>query len=202
MKTSLPRILLLSFLLAASSLLTSCVSDNYPTVRYKPSESTYTTYASLPADYSGDAYYYNNRYYAGGRYEPGTYTYGGRTYTQRYFHNGQYIYGGEYRPQATSASYRTPAVRVSTPASYVTYRTLPRDYSGDAYHYNNRYYAGGRYEPGTYSYRGRTYSNRYYHNGRYIYGGEYRQQASAISTRSTIHGSVPTYRTATWQAPY
>jgi hypothetical protein len=57
---------------------------------------------------------------------------------------------------------------------YVTYTTLPSNYSGTSYFYKNRYYAGGRYETGRYVNGGRTYGNRYYHNGQYIYGGTYR----------------------------
>jgi hypothetical protein len=175
MKLPIHRHLFVALPLAASALLTSCLTIPYEGTSYsQPSRGGYTTYTALPADYSGDAYYYNNRYYAGGRYEPGTYSYGGRTYDHRYFYNGQYIYGGQYRQQATRNSYQAPVVGLGNPAGYVVYRTLPRDYAGDAYYYNNRYYAGGRYEPGTYTYKGRTYNNRYSHNGQYLYGGEYR----------------------------
>jgi hypothetical protein len=179
MKTLNSRISLLALTLAASTAMTSCVSSPYRTSRHHgPSATVHTTYTSLPADYSGDAYYYNDRYYAGGRYEPGTYSYEGRTYNHRYFHNGKYIYGGVYRQHSPSTSYRAPVSRATSASGYVTYRSLPRDYSGDAYYYNDRYYAGGRYEPGTYSYEGRTYNNRYFHDGRYIYGGEYRRTDS------------------------
>ncbi len=82
----------------------------------------------------------------------------------------------------------------STSTRYVTYRELPKDYSGDAYYYNNRYYAGGRYEPGTYSYQGRTYDNRYFHNGQYIYGGDYRQSASVVSPQRYGERARSTYR--------
>ena len=97
------QIKFLALPLAASTLLTSCVTDPYQSQLFdQPSDSGYTTYVTLPENYSGDAYYYNNRYYAGGRYEPGTYTYRGRTYNNRYFHNGQYIYGGEFRQSRTT----------------------------------------------------------------------------------------------------
>lgn len=76
----------------------------------------------------------------------------------------------------------------------MTYRDLPSNYSGDAYYYNNVYYAGGRYEPGTYSYNGRTYSHRYFHNGQYLYGGDYRQSASAGYPPRTLQRSGPAYR--------
>jgi hypothetical protein len=56
---------------------------------------------------------------------------------------------------------------------YRTYTTLPGNYSGSTYYYNNRYYSGGRYENGNYYYRGAPYTGRYYHNGRYYYGGRY-----------------------------
>ncbi len=155
MKTPIPCTLLLAAPLAALAFLPGCVTEDNQGTRYSlASPGGYNTYAALPVDYTGDAYYYNNRYYAGGRYEPGTYSYQGRTYTNRYFYDGQYIYGGDYRQQPVSNSYGTPRGGASTSTRYVTYRELPRDYSGDAYYYNNRYYAGGRYEPGTYSYQG------------------------------------------------
>jgi len=196
MKLTILRKLLFALPLAASLSLVSCVSDHYQSAGSNPlSESSYMTYTTLPSDYSGDSYYYNNRYYAGGRYEPGTYSHNGRTYDQRYFHNGQYLYGGNYRQSGSSVSYSDPAVRTSSTTGYTTYRTLPRDYSGDAYYYNNRYYAGGRYEPGTYSHNGRTYDQRYFHNGQYLYGGNYRQPTTVVSTQGNFQSSAPTYRT-------
>lgn len=195
MKTPIPCTLLLAAPLAALAFLPGCVTEDNQGTRYSlASPGGYNTYAALPVDYTGDAYYYNNRYYAGGRYEPGTYSYQGRTYTNRYFYDGQYIYGGDYRQQPVSNSYGTPRGGASTSTRYVTYRELPKDYSGDAYYYNNRYYAGGRYEPGTYSYQGRTYDNRYFHNGQYIYGGDYRQSASVVSPQRYGERARSTYR--------
>jgi hypothetical protein len=185
------RLFVLALPLAATSFLASCVIDDYPSTGYNaPSASRYVTYTSLPSNYSGDAYFYNNRYYAGGRYEPGTYTYQGQRYNDRYFHNGQYIYGGDYR-RSTS---RVSSVLPSTSTSYVTYRTLPSNHLGDAYYYNNRYYAGGRYEPGTYSYNGRNFDNRYFHDGKYLYGGAYRQSSSVVTSQGTFQRATPTYR--------
>jgi hypothetical protein len=68
MKSTISRTLLIALPLAASSLLPSCVSDPYivSSGQDLPSVRSYTTYSSLPADYSGDAYFYNDRYYAGG----------------------------------------------------------------------------------------------------------------------------------------
>ncbi len=190
--------MLLALPLTAVLFLPSCVSeygyDQGPRVN-APSRSGYTTYASLPSGYSGSAYYYNNRYYTGGRYEPGTFSYRGRTYSDRYYHNGQYFYGGNYRQQASAGFYQNPGVRSTASVGYVTYRDLPSNYAGSAYYYNNQYYAGGRYEPGTYSHNGRTYSQRYYHNGQYLYGGDYRQPATVISDPRTLHRSGPGYRT-------
>lgn len=172
----------------------SCVSDNYRSQIFDvPSDRGYVTYTSLPADHAGDAYYHNDRYYTGGRYEPGIYTYQGRKYDHRYFHNGQYLYGGDFRQQDAAVTSKRPAFRASK-TGYVTYRNLPRNYSGDAYYYNNRYYAGGRYEPGVYTYQGRKYDHRYFHNGQYLYGGDYRQQASAASAQNTVQRSAPNFR--------
>jgi hypothetical protein len=102
MKKQHPRVQMVLAPLAASLFLASCVS--YPeqsAVPHVSARSGYTTYVSLPSGYMGDAYYYNNRYYAGGRYEPGTYSYQGRTYDHRYYHDGQYLYGGNYRQQVS-----------------------------------------------------------------------------------------------------
>jgi hypothetical protein len=185
MKLPYLRLFVLALPLAATSFLASCVTDDYQSYN-APSEGRYMTYTSLPSNYSGDAYYHNNRYYAGGRYESGTYTHEGQRYNDRYFHNGQYIYGGDYRQSASPVSYQNSSVRPSSSSSFTTYRTLPRDYSGDAYYYNNRFYAGGRYEPGTYSYQGRNYNERYFHDGQYLYGGDYRQSPTVISTQSVL----------------
>jgi hypothetical protein len=191
------RPLILALPLAITSFLASCVTDDYQSSGDNASSSgRYMTYASLPSDYSGDAYYYNNRYYAGGRYEPGTYTHEGRRYNDRYFHNGQYIYGGDYRQSASPVSYRDSSFRPSTSTNYTTYRTLPSNYSGDAYYYNDRYYIGGRYEPGTYSYQGQSYDHRYFHDGQYFYGGDYRQSPTVVSTRTTLQPSSPAYSTS------
>jgi hypothetical protein len=198
MKAPKSNTLLLVLPLAATSFLASCVSDNYQSAGYnQPPQMGYTTYEALPRNYSGDAYYHNNRYYVGGRYEPGAYSYKGRTYDHRYIHNGQYLYGGEYRPQLTRASYQEPVGSSPSSVRYVTYRTLPADYSGDIYYHNDRYYAGGVYEPGTYSYKGRTYNHRYIHDGQYLYGGEYRPSVSTVTTQRTTRRSSPTYRTIT-----
>lgn len=144
------------------------------------------TYTSLPPNYSGNSYYYNNRHYAGGRYETGRYSYGGRTYASRYYHNGGYLYGGDYRQNPGPGSYQRGPVRTTSVQArptggggHVTYTTLPPNYSGTTYFYNNRYYSGGKYESGRYAHAGRTYGNRYYHNGQYYYGGVQRQHTGS-----------------------
>jgi hypothetical protein len=53
------------------------------------------------------------------------------------------------------------------------YNTLPRGYNSPYYHYNNRYYYGGRYEPGRYNHNGHFYNGRYNHGGHYLYGGNH-----------------------------
>ena len=87
---------------------------------------------------------------------------------------GSDIYGGTYRQYPVARTVQSRGPRTSG-SSYVTYTRLPQNYAGSAYYYNNRYYAGGRYEPGRYTYQGRTYNSRYYHNGQYLYGGSHRQ---------------------------
>jgi hypothetical protein len=79
---------------------------------------------------------------------------------------------------------------------YATYTTLPPNYPKPVYHYDNRYYSGGRYETGRYSSGGRVYTNRYFHQGQYIYGGEYREPSFASPSPTTYRtgpGQQPTY---------
>ena len=58
-------------------------------------ESTPGVWTTIPEDYDGEYFMYDNHYYHGGRYEPGDFTYEGRHYTGRYFHDGKWIYGGK-----------------------------------------------------------------------------------------------------------
>ena len=61
--------------LAASFLLGSCVSDGGYGYGYQGGGGHRSVmYTSLPPNYSGQSYYYNKRYYAGGRYETGRYS--------------------------------------------------------------------------------------------------------------------------------
>jgi len=80
--------------LALGLPLSSCVVADYPaSPRYSASASSYGTYAVLPHNYRGDAYYHGGRYYSGGRYESGTFHDHGQTYSNRYYHDGRYYYG-------------------------------------------------------------------------------------------------------------
>lgn len=89
----LTRSLLLLPLISGLSL-TSCLVADYPAgPRYSASSSGYGTYAVLPQNYSGDAYYHGGRYYSGGRYESGTFHDHGKSYSNRYYHDGRYYYG-------------------------------------------------------------------------------------------------------------
>ncbi|MCE9520037.1 MAG: hypothetical protein K8R87_10860 [Verrucomicrobia bacterium] len=68
-----------------------------------------------------------------------------------------------------------PGANVVVPGhvSFGIYDALPSDYDGDYYLYNKRYYYGGKYETGKFSYEGHDYDSRYYHDGKYVYGGHY-----------------------------
>lgn len=79
--------------------------------------------------------------------------------------------------------YRDDGPRYSSGGEYRVYATVPTDYVGEVYFYDGRYYSGGRYESGRYSYKGRTYSSRYYHSGRYYYGGNYQHHRSPGSNQ-------------------
>lgn len=87
--------------------------------------------------------------------------------------------GGYYRGQ----------VRSPVSVSVGTYGALPVGYSGDAYRYGDRYYYGGLYQRGSYSYGGRAYSDRYYHGGKYYYGGNHRHYGGGGD-----HSYRPSYR--------
>lgn len=59
-------------------------------------ETTPGVWTTVPEDYDGNVYIYNDHFYHGGRYEPGDFTWEGRHYTGRYFHDGKWIYGGKW----------------------------------------------------------------------------------------------------------
>ena len=58
---------------------------------------------------------------------------------------------------------------------YNSYSTLPRNYSGNAYYHQGRYYTGGQHQMGNYTHQGQQYTSRYSHNGQNYYGGQHRQ---------------------------
>lgn len=197
MKTISLRIPLLALSSAGLLALASCETREYHEVNHdRHGRTGHVTYTTLPAGYAGDAYYYDNRYYAGGRYETGRYSYGGRSYTTRYYHGGRYLYGGDYRQHRVTTSHQRQVLRPSGSTQYLTYQTLPSNYSGDAYYYGSRYYAGGRYEPGRYIYRGRSYDHRYYHDGQYLYGGTYRPHTMSNARQSHDYRSSDRDRTS------
>lgn len=96
-----PSIILLAL---AAATLSSCVVSDYPSGPVRGSvSSTFGVYNEIPDAYVGDAYRYNNRYYYGGNYERGNYTYKGRQYTNRYNHGGTYYYGGSNEHHGNSS---------------------------------------------------------------------------------------------------
>jgi hypothetical protein len=87
--------------LFASALLSSCIVPGYPDDgHYSSSGGGHVVYTSLPANYVGNAYFYNGRYYSGGNYQTGRYHDRGRAYTSRYYYQGKYYYGGNYQQHA------------------------------------------------------------------------------------------------------
>lgn len=76
-------------------------------------------------------------------------------------------------------TYPVDGYHSSTQSSHGDYTTLPKNYVGNAYYNEGRYYSGGNFQTGKYNYRGRSYNNRYYYNGKYIYGGRYEKHESA-----------------------
>ena len=72
-------------------------------------------------------------------------------------------------------------------SGFNTYTTLPTNYSGNAYLYHGRYYSGGQYQNGNYTYQGRPYTNRYNYNGQYYYGGDHRSYGSSLPVQSNVY---------------
>jgi hypothetical protein len=93
MKLQLPSLIILALGLA------SCLETNAPPpapmVRVGGDLGYYTT---LPDAWDEPYYFYNHRYYHGGRWETGRFKSNGHTYKGRYFHHGHYYYGGRYDP--------------------------------------------------------------------------------------------------------
>ncbi len=176
----LKKALLLPTVLLTLSLV-SCMDPMYP-VAYN-NGGGFNTYATLPTNYSGNAYLYNGRYYTGGQYQNGSYIYQGRNYSNRYYQNGQYYYGGNHRVYGSTIPVQNNAY-IQQRSGYQTYTVLPTNYSGNAYLYNGRYYTGGQYQNGNYSYQGRNYGNRYMYNGQYYYGGNHTAYGDAIAAQN------------------
>jgi len=65
-----------------------------------------------------------------------------------------------------------PGATTTTVTSQV-WTTVPEEYDGDYYTYNNQYYHGGRHESGAFEWEGRPYTDRYEHEGKWIYGGKW-----------------------------
>ena len=98
MKKNYYRIVSLFLTISDSVWLSSCVEPNYAGGNYHSSpRGGYGVYNTLPGNFTGDAYYYNGRYYSGGSYQTGHYNHQGRSYNNRYYHQGQYFYGGNYQ---------------------------------------------------------------------------------------------------------
>lgn len=57
-------------------------------------------WATVPDDYEGDTFIYQNRYYHGGKYEKGDFVWEGKHYPDRYFHDGKWLYGGKWEHHA------------------------------------------------------------------------------------------------------
>ncbi len=51
---------------------------------------------TLPPGWNQPYYYYNSRFYYGGKWETGTFEHNGHTFPNRYAYNGTYFYGGRY----------------------------------------------------------------------------------------------------------
>ncbi len=71
-----------------------------PLLKAEPQITTTVTsseWTNVPDDYDGDYYFYNKKYYHGGRHEAGDFEWEGKHYKDRYEHEGKWIYGGEWK---------------------------------------------------------------------------------------------------------
>jgi hypothetical protein len=84
-----------------------------PPVVVTPGTSTTTTttttesagvWTTVPEDYEGDYFIYNNQYYHGGKIEHGDFTFEGHPYHDRYMHDGKWMYGGKWEHHARKAA--------------------------------------------------------------------------------------------------
>jgi hypothetical protein len=66
-----------------------------------------------------------------------------------------------------------PGSTTTTTVTTGVWRTVPEEYDGDYYTYNNQYYYGGKRETGDFESEGRHYTDRYQHEGKWIYGGKW-----------------------------
>jgi hypothetical protein len=90
----LRTVLLMAFIAGAAQLPLRAA----PPVIVEPGGVTVTTgvWTTVPDDYDGDYYIYNDRYYHGGKFERGDFVWEGRHYPDRYMHDGKWIYGGKW----------------------------------------------------------------------------------------------------------
>lgn len=79
--------------LCCASALSSCVYPPGAPVRVGVGVGT-GYFGTLPPGFAAPYYYHGNRYYYGGQWEPGYFTFQGRPYSGRYFYKGRYLYGG------------------------------------------------------------------------------------------------------------
>jgi len=77
------------------------------------------------------------------------------------------------RAEPPPGSTTTTTQTTTTETSPGVWTTVPEDYEGNVYFYDNHYYHGGRYEPGDFTWEGKHYTGRYQHDGKWIYGGKW-----------------------------
>jgi hypothetical protein len=71
----------------------------------------------------------------------------------------------------------TTTTTTTTTETAGVWTTVPEDYDGDYFIYNNQYYHGGKYEKGDFVWEGKHYQDRYMHEGKWIYGGKWDHHA-------------------------
>jgi hypothetical protein len=80
----------------------------------------------------------------------------------------------------TPGTTTTTITTVEKPGMWIT---VPDDYDGYYFLYNDHYYHGGKYETGDFVWEGRHYRDRYMHDGKWIYGGKWEHHARKEAKR-------------------
>jgi len=90
-------------------------------------------------------------------------------------------------PPAVVVTPGTSTTTTTTTTGTGVWTTVPDDYEGEYFIYNNQYYHGGKYEKGDFVWEGKHYPERYYHDGKWMYGGKWEHHARKAAREEEKH---------------